>query len=209
MKWKYYIVVFFCLGVLFYAFFTFNCELAKAGEVKLKRLHKHEIYNKVSMTEEEEVNHLLSAKISEIKENFFEKLSDAEVQKNLSYTLYITNEIYSYKEYCSVVLFFEEYTGGAHPNTNLWTVVYDTKEHKIVDLEELISLEDVSYQVRQSLLINPRIVDTLWMMEGTTLKKENFSHYVLTEKGILFYFPPYQVAPYSSGTLEVLVLWQK
>ncbi len=189
MKWKYYIVVFFCLGLLFFTFFSLNCELAKAQEVEIKKYHKHKIYNKVT----------------EVKNNFLEKLNDVNVQKDLNYTLYLTNEIYSYKNYCSVVLFYEEYTGGAHPNANIWTIVYDTNKHNIVNLEELISLEKVSFQVRQNLIINPRIVNTLWMMEGTTSKEEYFLNYVMTDKGIIFYFPPYQVAPYSSGTFEVLV----
>ena len=127
-----------------------------------------------------------------------------------TYFLDISGKQFIYNNYVSYVFFKEEYLGGAHPNTYIWTVVFDLDTENIVTLENLTTkdvtfLNYVSESIRGDLLFQPYITNTSLLYAGTRPLKSNFQYFVLVDEGILFYFPPYQVAPYSSGVIEAFV----
>ena len=70
-------------------------------------------------------------------------------------------------------------------------------------------LTQVANDTQSSFLIDPRITNITWMMEGTKGKKENYQNFIFTENGIIFYFSPYQIAPYSTGILTSRVDYKK
>ncbi|MDE5587035.1 MAG: RsiV family protein, partial [Bacilli bacterium] len=82
--------------------------------------------------------------------------------------------------------------------------------NQVVTLEDFIKedsnfLEIVSKNVREQLSKNKKIVSYDMMIQGTTPQIENFSQFAPTDRGYLFFFSPYQVAPYSSGKFQVLL----
>ena len=88
-------------------------------------------------------------------------------------------------------------------------MVWDKTNRLIVTNESFTKdfLEKVSEEVRGDLLMNPKITSPTWLFEGTRPIKENFKSFVYTNDGLLFFFSPYQVAPYSSGVFESIVFY--
>ena len=50
------------------------------------------------------------------------------IQENIIYTLDISHDEYSYKEYLSFVFYISSYTGGAHPEHIVSCIVYDVSQ---------------------------------------------------------------------------------
>jgi uncharacterized protein DUF3298/peptidoglycan-N-acetylmuramic acid deacetylase PdaC-like protein len=102
------------------------------------------------------------------------------------------------------------YTGGAHPNTAIFTKTFDLKGSKEIHLADIfkpdsnylntvseIAVEDLKRQIQNT--------DLKWIRKGAGPEPENYKSFALTEKEILFFFDPYQVAPYSEGPQEVKI----
>ena len=168
--------------------------------------HLHTIKVDVPIHVTEQVKQKIEIFVEEEKEKFLASIQDATVQKDITYTLDISYENYSSKKYESFLFFTTNYTGGAHPYTTLWTVNYDKKEQKFVSIDTLINkeknfLKKVSKSIQSDLLMNPKVINSAMLFAGTYPSKENFQNVIFTEKNLLFFFPPYQVAPYSSGMI--------
>ena len=43
------------------------------------------------------------------------------------------------------------------------------------------------------------------ILDGTLPKKENFSNFAFTDKGLLVFFNRYQIAPYSFGSFNITI----
>ena len=141
--------------------------------------------------------------------NFMNFAKEA-IQENFIYTLDISHDEYSYKEYLSFVFYISSYTGGAHPEHIVLCVVYDTKQNKIIYLSDLVGeksdiLDILSKESRKILAANSSIQDLSIMLEGTKPIISNFSNFVFAPTGIMIFFPEYQVAPYSAGAFKVVV----
>lgn len=157
------------------------------------------------------LNCAIKNKIDNYINNFKKYINTNE---NIEYSLIINYDKYLYNNYVSYVFMSEYYTGGAHPNHDIWTIVFDTNHNKIITLNDLINynktlLNTFSSYSRNHLIYNKKIVDTSMMLEGTRPIKDNFSNFLLTEDGILLFFNRYQVAPYSSGYFKLIIPYQK
>ncbi len=210
MKWIYYIVVFFIIGSIFTSLFYMNVANSKETGTPKEKIPKHSIKIAIPKIEEKELNEIVSNKIATIKASFLHDITNNFTHNDLEYTLYINSYIYEYKNYKSVLLEIEEYTQGAHPDTRLWTYIYDIKNKKEITLDAMLEknpnyLQEISKKIQTNLLYRKECVDTNWMMEGTNPRKENYQYFVFTPQGILFFFPPYQIAPYSEGIINVLI----
>lgn len=156
------------------------------------------------------LNDATKNKIDNYIDNFKHNISDK--QPN-NYSLIIYYDVYHYMDYISYIFYIEYDTGGAHPNHDIWTIVFNTKSNKIVTLDNLITYNEnilnlFSKYSREELLYNKKIVDTSMMIEGTRPTKENFSKFVLTNKGIILFFSRYQIAPYSSGHFQIIIPYE-
>nr|WP_321258168.1 DUF3298 domain-containing protein [uncultured Pseudodesulfovibrio sp.] len=114
------------------------------------------------------------------------------------------------ERFASVKLDVDVYSGGAHPNHWPMTWVFDMTNGTTITLEELFTdmdtaLPAVSSMCRAVLLrtLGPELKDMIF--SGTKPLEENFSRYILNDQGIIFIFPHYQVAPYSSGEQVVTI----
>ena len=173
------------------------------GNIRAKE--KYEITNNFKNTEYELLNKVINTSLNKFINEFKKSACD-----DLDYYLHITHDKYEYKDYISYVFYIESYSGGAHPNHNIWTVVYDKKNNCIVSIDTLIQsspsiLNKFSKMSRNHLLYNKNIVDTNMMLEGTKPIKDNFSRFVFSKDGIILFFEYYQVAPYSSGEFKVVI----
>jgi hypothetical protein len=105
-------------------------------------------------------------------------------------------------------------TLGAHPNVGFRTFTFDTKtgaELKLSDLFrpgsqhlQVVSARANEYLARtlrermESLVINEEM-----LAAGTRPVADNFQWFRIEGSTLILIFPPYQVAPYALGTLEV------
>lgn len=210
MKWIYYIVVFFVFVFTFSCLFCVHQVLAEEKKEEAIFYPKHEIHMDVPTISDPLLKQLVMKKLNSFKNEFLKSICGVADQKDFTYTFFVTSKIITYQNYVSLAFFIETYTGGAHPNHDIWTIVYDKNQKQVVSFDVQFQknpsfLSFVSTSVRGDFFFSPHIFNTLWMMEGTQPKKENFERFLFTEKGILFYFIPYQIAPYSSGTFEAIV----
>ena len=206
MKYICTIVVFFFACLAIGSLIWVNRAMASINE---EPMHPYKMHVDSFYTPIESLNRYVSEKLDEIKTSFLEEMKLATEQNNQIYTLNVTYDSYETEEYLSFVFYIETYTGGAHPNLEIWTVVWDKTNRLIVTNESFTKefLEKVSEETRGDLLMNPKITSSTWLFEGTKPIKENFKSFVYTNGGLLFFFSPYQVAPYSSGLFETLVFY--
>ena len=176
----------------------------------IEEKHPYQLRVYYPITDYKVLNQEIDTKIKSHIEDFKKEISNVGVQLNQSYTLDILYQEFENSPYISYVFTIFQDTGGAHPISFYDTISYNREENKIVTIEDLVKenpqfLEIVSKSVREQLSKNKNIVNYNMMMEGTLPKKENFETFAITEEGYLFFFSPYQVAPYSSGKFQVLV----
>lgn len=102
------------------------------------------------------------------------------------------------------------YTGGAHPNTLTLTKTFDLKASKEIFLQDVFKsgtdyLKTLSEKAVARLKASIQDTDLKWIQKGAGPTSENFQRFALSEKEILIFFDPYQVAPYSAGPQEVKI----
>ncbi len=98
------------------------------------------------------------------------------------------------------------YAGAAHPGHYFRVVNYDLKAGREIQFDDLFTdnekaLTFLSGYCKKKL----ETLDFLLFEEGLLPKKENFSNWNLTPRGIRLSFDPYQVVPYAAGPQEILV----
>lgn len=111
----------------------------------------------------------------------------------------------------SVRLGVSAYTGGAHGNHWPMTEVFDMALDRPVTLDDLFTdmgagLAAASRLVRRPLraALGDMYVPDMFE-DGLAPMDRNFSRFVLTDEGVAFFFPPYQVAPFAAGEQTVTV----
>lgn len=108
-----------------------------------------------------------------------------------------------------------EYTGGAHPNHWSFTLNYDLKEEKVLELSDLLNqntdyLKVISQNsISQITKKQGEYADADWIKSGAGEDITNFQSWNITKKGLKFTFDPYLVGPYAAGDFETLVPFEK
>ncbi len=114
---------------------------------------------------------------------------------------------------------FEGYsfTGGAHGSSVLHTKTFDLATGREYTLDQVFKretpyLQTLSQLTREQLQQQDKLGNDYqeFMVEpGTAPDKENFTHFVLKENSVVFYFEDYQVAPYAAGEQYVEFSYQE
>lgn len=157
--------------------------------------------------------------INEYRFDFINSLRDYNIQSNIIYELNMSYEKYEYKNYISYVYNVEEYTGGAHPNHYIFTVIYDKELNKIISIVDLINvnkniLNRLSILSRNELLsnyainINDNNLKDMFY-NGTNPIITNFKNIAFTNEGILIIFERYSIAPYYMGEFKIIIPYDK
>jgi hypothetical protein len=116
-----------------------------------------------------------------------------------------------------ISLNFQEstFSGGAHGNTNYFTLNYDLKNGKELKLADLFKPGAKYLQILSAYCIkdlqsrtddgeNSGLAQDMWE-EGAKPVAENFNSWNITRKGVMITFSPYQVGPYAAGPQFVIV----
>lgn len=141
------------------------------------------------------------------------KVLVAPVSVGLSSGEYILDINYSVIESAKINTYIVKnytYTGGAHGFEDTKTFSYKKDDNKTVTLDDLFKKD--GYIPALSEVVKDAVLDLLGedasidMVEaGTSQAIENFERFYVTDDSIVFIFPPYAVAPYSEGTVEVSI----
>ena len=103
---------------------------------------------------------------------------------------------------------FRQYTGGIHSNSHTTAINYDPELGGRYALEDIISDTTGLLPLIEERLFEKYPEDTFFLEKGQVLEEYTTEDLIwtLSYQGITFYFCPYDIAPYSKGTLSV-TLW--
>lgn len=187
------------------------------SEYKIEELsneHQNKIRIYYPKTDYELLNKKIKEEILTRKENFEKSLEDSKVQPNQYYTFFINYDSYETNSILSYVFYVEEYTGGAHPSTIIFTISFDIKNESFLTIDTLIQkdsnlLNTLSEKVRKQLSANEPFSSNKdiyqMMIEGTKPKKDNFKNLAFSKEGLIIFFEQYQIAPYSEGMFQITI----
>lgn len=214
MKLKYLIILFLIINLIF-CIYIINVKAISNNEYKIEeKNNKYKIITYYPKTDYPKLNNVINDKIYEYIKEFKENVNSSDYPINQYYSLIILYDCYEYDNYISYIFRIEDYTGGAHPNHRIYTVVYDIKNNVIITIDDLINknqniLNIFSENSREILKSNDKITSSTMLYEGTKPKKENFTNFIFSKNGIILFFPQYQVAPYSQGEFNVVLDYKK
>jgi hypothetical protein len=122
----------------------------------------------------------------------------------------ISNETYKFSEDIQTVVFnMSFYTGGAHPNSGYKSFTFDVKQDKELTLNDVflngnIPWDTISQLVQDDLKTQlADMADATTIEQGTGTNPDNYKNWALTSDALIFFFDPYQVAPYVAGPQKV------
>ena len=214
MKLKYLIILFLIINLIF-CIYIINVKAISNNEYKIEeKNNNYKIIAYYPKTDYSKLNNVINDKIYEYIKEFKENVNSSDYPINQYYSLIILYDCYEYDNYISYIFRIEDYTGGAHPNHRIYTVVYDIKNNVIITIDDLINknqniLNIFSENSREILKSNDKITSSTMLYEGTKPKKENFTNFVFSKNGIILFFQEYQVAPYSQGEFNVVLDYKK
>ncbi len=162
-----------------------------------------------------EISKEMKERVKSFKDNLLDPEEDiAEGSTNglrIDYEItQVDDEIFSVKYTASMYM-----AGAAHPNNYTFSMNYNWKENKEIQLSDLFSVSEKEYLEKISELVLAELelefiergVDSESDMvkEGTMPELKNYNNYNLKEDGIQFNFNPYVLAPYAVGEFNVFV----
>ena len=109
---------------------------------------------------------------------------------------------------------YYSYSGGAHGMQLNRHYIIDTEELAVVNMDDLFEnfqREEIRSIVYRTLRANFNLRRNQPLSEGLFFSDEpelSFKFY-LTDEGLVIYWDPYEIAPYSSGSIEVLLHWME
>jgi Protein of unknown function (DUF3298)/Deacetylase PdaC len=111
------------------------------------------------------------------------------------------------KDFISVLFYFFEYAGGAHPSSATRSFNYDLSRNAPLSLADLFTPNSNYLKVISDYSIKElkKLETTDGVEEGAGLKIENFHSWNITPAGLKITFDKYQVGPYAAGEHEVVV----
>jgi hypothetical protein len=110
----------------------------------------------------------------------------------------------------SLSIFSDSYTGGAHPNSSLIYVNYDVFSRKIIKLSDLINpvmMARLTYTAN-TIFRKQEGLSPTESLENYFFENQKFNlntNFLITKKGLLFYYNPYEIRSYAEGPMELLV----
>lgn len=137
------------------------------------------------------------------------KWSKQRGMNNYSETYYSIT--YADSEVISVWYGNSSYSGGAHPNSNSFTLNFDLKTGRELALADLFKPRSNFLQVLSTYCVQElkkevqEASDDEWIERGAGPKAENYRSWNISKNGLVVNFDAYQVAAYVAGPQEVVV----
>ena len=221
---KNYILALFLFLVLIVSTFFISAD---TNIVNIKEVSSKSIC-KVSEKNEEEEKYIINSyipstgineldkKIEEIYNQITEEFKKEAISLDLledgkKFYLNINFNNYEYDNYISFLISYSCDFGGAHPDTDIFTINYNKQNNSFINIDTLISknknILDIFSKYSYESLKNKNAIlkEKMIIKEGISANKENFENFVFSKDGIILFFSNYNVASYYLGNFEVVI----
>ena len=149
---------------------------------------------------------LIRSRVQGMIKDFKAEVGEEVISENWKNEQVIKCELaYTTQGFLSIVFRNYHYTGGAHGNTFLTSIVLHPDRRELYKLQDFFSssvLQTIQKPVREQL--RQQLESDVFIDEGTTTLAD-FKVFTITDQTVDFYFPPYQVAAYAFGTPVVRI----
>ncbi len=159
----------------------------------------------------------LNSQIESNVKNFVQQVRDIATQdaaggvQRVPYEANVTTEVrYQNDEFVSFIVYYYQFTGGAHGMTTFDTYNVDLKNCRLIALADIIKKDDEKI-IKDSILKSIEEKkeeffeeDAKQLVTNEDLSKRPF---VIEKDGIVLKYNHYEIAPYSTGMPEFKVTW--
>ncbi|HUM76002.1 MAG TPA: DUF3298 and DUF4163 domain-containing protein [Fervidobacterium sp.] len=161
----------------------------------------------------------LNSQIESNVKNFVQQVRDIATQdaaggvQRVPYEANVTTEVrYQNDEFVSFIVYYYQFTGGAHGITTFDTYNVDLKNCRLIALADIIKQDDEKI-IKDSILKSIEEKkeeffeeDAKQLVTNEDLSKRPF---VIEKDGIVFKYNHYEIAPYSTGMPEFKITWNE
>ena len=134
--------------------------------------------------------------------NDVQSAADSQLSLDISYKSSPSTLVQNY------VFSVASYTGGAHGMLVRKTFSFN-KEGQLLTISSLFKngLDGLPTfaTLAQKELLKREGAQVDWIKDGAGAKEENYQSFVVTDGGVTILFDPYQVAPWSDGTIDITI----
>jgi hypothetical protein len=121
-----------------------------------------------------------------------------------------TKILFQSKKYISLVVHNYSYTGGAHGGATSFYTTFNINTGKFIKLDNivknkklLLNIAEKKFRKEQSVTTNQTFENAgFWFKDNKFYLPDN---YAIVDKGVLFQYGQYEIAPYSAGMIELLI----
>lgn len=165
------------------------------------------------ITSYKKLNNEIKKNINKYYNEFNNLTKSYKISNDMYYTFYVLYDEYYFKDYISIVLYIEQFLGGAHPDHFIHTITYNTTNNKFINISNLIELNNnllnklsvISIEKLKENIKFQNKYDKNKLIEGTSPITDNYKNFAITDKGLNIYFEYYQIAPYYYGYSEITI----
>ncbi|MGM9924386.1 MAG: polysaccharide deacetylase family protein [Bacillus sp. (in: firmicutes)] len=162
-------------------------------------------------TEQEDINKVIKQLVTDHKQAFIDKASHIETDSGYFSELLLDYNVTNLSDHILSIVFTSSETIYGEDNTkNVYTLNFDRKSGKQIDLKSLLndedSLEKIARLSQDKILQDSKAMElssTSQVMEGTTPELANFKAYSFSNNTMDIYLKEDQIGPKEMGTYKV------
>lgn len=129
----------------------------------------------------------------------------------------ITGEIeVGYKDYINYIIFWDEFTGGAHPNSYYTVLNFNPATGEEVVLQDILK---ENYEEPLTALLTSTLATDLQVEDTEGIRSKGYlypnadmyisNNYILGKEQIVFIYNKYDIAPYAVGDIMINISYDK
>lgn len=163
---------------------------------------------------QEELNNSIENKVK----NFVEEIRKIAQQdreegvQRVPYEANVKTEIYYQdKDLVSMIIYYYQFTGGAHGTTTFETYNIDIKNSKLLNLSDILD-KNAEDMIKKEIIKQIKSQSEYFFPESVNyISKDNIfaRNFLIEATAITFIYPHYEIAPYATGMPMFSIEWQR
>ena len=146
--------------------------------------------------------------------NVIKNSENIQISSKYDFNLNVTSSERNNITYVNILTY--SYTGGAHYIRDDYSLYWDDDTKEFIDLKYFFKDEEAFKEMTNLAyyyVINlgqeeNRNFDQLWVRRGTAPTIDNYRHFEFTDNGLEIMFPPYQVASWADGQINITIPYE-
>jgi hypothetical protein len=157
----------------------------------------------------------LNVSIEKHFDEYYKRIEENQLPNHTAFILDIFPEdVYQNEHIISFVYNWMIDEGGAHPNSGKFCFVIDKKTGNKVSYKsltegnetELLDIALTEFKAQSGIKTDEEIYDLYWFKDRKFHLTDN---YAITSSELVFYYNPYEIAPYSLGLIKLTLPYDK